>query len=172
MSLPQAVNQLDWGPVEVAAELLRVKIDRSVNFDRARWDGRVIRTDYPVDALHDLAHFQVAPAWRRRRVGFGLGLEPTGGGVYAPMLASSDRAIAEEELASMLGLIWACELGYEWRNEAMEHSWCVEGVEHPAALSLGHSDKLDAIGVTKDGGINWPPRCARPWRSSDFWQAG
>jgi hypothetical protein len=75
------------------------------------------------DALHELAHYAVAPTWRRRRRQFGLGspgLRP-----WIPPLVSNQTAAIEERMASALAIHWLWRGGM--REQARKtwsfHSW-------------------------------------------------
>lgn len=71
--------------------------------------GDVLR---PWMALHDVAHWLLAPRWRRRRTNFGLGPAPQVHGREAPSrrLVSAGHARREESAAAVLTVFLAREL--------------------------------------------------------------
>lgn len=74
------------------------------------WDGCAIRTRSETSVVfHEIAHWQIAPPSRRARVDFGLGAGPETGRISeANAAACVDAATKEEEedLASLLGILW------------------------------------------------------------------
>ncbi len=76
------------------------------------WDGRVIRTRSETSVVfHEIAHWQLAGA-RRTAIDFGLGAGPESGRIdEANAAASADGAAREHEenLASLLGILWEVE---------------------------------------------------------------
>ncbi len=76
------------------------------------WDGRVIRTRSETSVVfHEIAHWQIAPPERRGLYDFGLGAGPESGRIVeANAAACVDDATKEHEenLASLLGILWEC----------------------------------------------------------------
>ncbi|MDO9016580.1 MAG: hypothetical protein Q7V43_06675 [Myxococcales bacterium] len=66
----------------------------------------------PWMALHDVAHWLVAPTWRKRRTNFGLGAAPQVHRREAPsrVLVSTRHARAEETAAAVLTIFLAWDL--------------------------------------------------------------
>lgn len=79
----------------------------------------------PWMALHDVAHYLLAPRWRRRRTNFGLGPAPQVRGREAPTrpLVSLRRAGPEEECAAVLTVLLA---------------WALLDGDSAASATLGH----------------------------------
>jgi len=77
------------------------------------WDGAAIRTKSETSVIfHEIAHWQIAPTERRAVYDFGLGAGPeTGRAADANAVACVDSAAKEEEenLASLLGILWEVE---------------------------------------------------------------
>lgn len=77
------------------------------------WDGHVIRTRSETSVVfHEIAHWQVAPAERRALPDFGLGAGPETGFIDdANRAACVDFPVKEREenLASLLGILWEAE---------------------------------------------------------------
>ena len=77
------------------------------------WDGFAIRTRSETSVVfHEIAHWQIAPLERRGLYDFGLGAGPeTGRLTEANNAACVDNATKEEEenLASLLGVLWEVE---------------------------------------------------------------
>jgi hypothetical protein len=77
------------------------------------WDGRAIRTRSETSVVfHEIAHWQLAPPGRRAIYDFGLGAGPeTGRIAEADAAACVDHAVKEDEenLASLLGILWETE---------------------------------------------------------------
>jgi hypothetical protein len=76
------------------------------------WDGHVIRTRSETSVVfHEIAHWQIAPVERRGLYDFGLGAGPeTGRIIEANAAVCVDNATKEHEenLASLLGILWEC----------------------------------------------------------------
>jgi hypothetical protein len=79
------------------------------------WDGRNLRAGTEAYVLlHEVAHFQIAPPGRRRRIDFGLGPGPETGdraGAERHRAAALLAREREEAMASLLGVLWEIELG-------------------------------------------------------------
>ena len=77
------------------------------------WDGRVIRSRSETSVVfHEIAHWQIASPARRALYDFGLGAGPETGRISeANAAACADAAMREEEenLASLLGILWETE---------------------------------------------------------------
>jgi hypothetical protein len=90
------------------------------------WDGRVIRTRSETSVVfHEIAHWQLAGA-RRDVVDFGLGAGPETGRVdEANAVACADAATREHEenLASLLGILWEVEHGEPALLAFAEQNW-------------------------------------------------
>jgi hypothetical protein len=91
------------------------------------WDGRNLRTGTEAYVLlHEVAHFQIAPPGRRRRIDFGLGPGPETGDQAG---AERHRAAAllarerEEAMASLLGVLWEVELGQPGLASFLDQNW-------------------------------------------------
>ena len=77
------------------------------------WDGTVIRTRSETSVVfHEIAHWQIVPPERRALYDFGVGAGPeTGRITEANDVVSVDNATREQEenLASLLGILWEVE---------------------------------------------------------------
>ncbi len=77
------------------------------------WDGHAIRTRPEGSVVfHEIAHWQNAPIERRHIYDLGLGAGPETGNVAAANAATCvDQTMKEEEenLASLLGILWEVE---------------------------------------------------------------
>lgn len=91
------------------------------------WDGRVIRTRSETSVVfHEIAHWQIAPVERRALPDFGLGAGPETGFIDA-----ANRAVCvdfatkerEENLASLLGILWETEHGEPAILAFAEQNW-------------------------------------------------
>jgi hypothetical protein len=91
------------------------------------WDGRVIRTRSETSVLfHEIAHWQVAPAARRGIVDFGVGPGPETGRIADAEAAVCTDAVAQEEeenLSSLLGILWEVEYGLPALMAFAEQNW-------------------------------------------------
>lgn len=117
------ISEDDWGPARKVAEQFFTKIGHlGQPNDAPLWDGETVTASTPANLLHEVAHFQIAPAWRRFKPGYGLGIEPEG--VEHPQLATDIRSAVEESLSSVLGVLWQAHLDYEdWQGTAQSHGW-------------------------------------------------
>lgn len=91
------------------------------------WDGNVIRirTETAV-LLHEIAHWQIAPPERRLLYDFGLGAGPETGrraDADAARCVSTDTQVEEEDLASLLGILWEVHLGGPALIAFCEQNW-------------------------------------------------
>ena len=183
------VKATDWRPAKRIARTIFPRIGRrqSLDFEDSPklWNGEVVHASSPANLLHEVAHFQLAPEWRRHTHAYGLGIEPEGGNARtAPLLVSASRAFKEEALASALGIWWEIYLDYEnWSKTAEEHSWLVTLKTDPMELGPWHrgpetsqefrevtgavTDELLSLGVL---GPDLTPRpiLAPPWRHTSF----
>jgi hypothetical protein len=98
------------------------------------WDGQVIRTRSETSVVfHEIAHWQIAPPARRAAYDFGLGAGPETGRIAEADSASQvDSATKEEEenLASLLGILWETEYGEPAVLAFAEQNW-LELYERP-----------------------------------------
>ena len=91
------------------------------------WDGRAValQTETAV-LLHEFSHWQIAPASRRNLPDFGLGAGPeTGFTMVADAACCVDDGTKEreEDLASLLGIIWEVYLGGPALIAFCEQNW-------------------------------------------------
>jgi hypothetical protein len=97
------------------------------------WDGRVIRTRSETSVVfHEIAHWQLAGE-RRARIDFGLGAGPESGRIdEANAAACADAATREHEenLASLLGILWEVEHDEPALLAFAEQNW-LELAERP-----------------------------------------
>jgi hypothetical protein len=91
------------------------------------WDGNAIRTKSETSVVfHEIAHWQIARMERRAVCDFGLGAGPeTGCASEANAVACVDSATKEEEenLASLLGILWEVEHGEPALLAFAEQNW-------------------------------------------------
>jgi hypothetical protein len=103
------------------------------------WDGSSVRTrSEPAVLLHEVAHFQLASPARRRLLDFGLGAGPeTGEAAAADALRCVEAAEreAEEQQASLLGILWEIELGQPAILAFQEQNW-LEGAGRPSTADF------------------------------------
>ena len=95
--------------------------------DAFSWDGSVIltRTEAAV-LLHEIAHWQIAPRHRRCLPDFGLGAGPETGRFSeagAACCVDDPKRETEEDLASLLGILWEVELGGPALIAFCEQNW-------------------------------------------------
>ncbi len=100
------------------------------------YDGYAIRVRSEAYVLiHEVGHYQVCSPERRRLADFGLGAGPETGRIAE---ADGDQRLfgplreCEEQLASLLGILWEAELGQPALFAFMEQNW-MEGWARPAA---------------------------------------
>lgn len=98
-----------WVLAAERAERLGMKImTREVNSENPwSWNGTelsigVVNRLNHIQLTHEGSHWLVAPKWRRKAPGFGLGWEPNGYPGVKNELVSSHRADKEERLATIL----------------------------------------------------------------------
>lgn len=91
------------------------------------WDGQVIRTRSETSVVfHEIAHWFIAPEPRRGLYDFGLGAGPETGRIdEANAAACVDNATKEEEenLSSLLGILWEAEHGEPAILAFAEQNW-------------------------------------------------
>jgi len=91
------------------------------------WDGRALRAGTEAYVLlHEIAHFQLAPPGRRRRIDFGLGPGPETGdraGAERHEAAGGLAREREEAMASLLGILWEIELGQPGLASFLDQNW-------------------------------------------------
>ncbi len=122
--------------------------------DQLCWIGDgVIRSNNESNALHELAHFLVAPKSRKRSVNFGLGHCPDDNrDIDSPMTIKPSNAQKEEELASVLGILYEKELNLKvrdyplWKATYSEHGW------HDHSSKMSFEDVVDIL--LKKGYLN------------------
>ena len=76
--------------------------------------------------FHEIAHWQIAPVERRSLYDFGLGAGPETGRIFeANTVACVDDAIKEDEenLASLLGILWEADHGEPAIIAFAEQNW-------------------------------------------------
>jgi hypothetical protein len=91
------------------------------------WDGKVIRTRSETSVVfHEIAHWQIAPRERLALPDFGVGAGPETGRVdEADAVLCVDAATKEEEenLSSLLGILWETEYGEPAILAFAEQNW-------------------------------------------------
>lgn len=91
------------------------------------WDGAAVRTQTETAVLlHEIAHWLIAPPERRCLPDFGLGAGPeTGRVAEADAARCVDDATkeTEENVASLLGILWEAELGGPALIAFCEQNW-------------------------------------------------
>jgi hypothetical protein len=91
------------------------------------WDGTFIRTRSETSVVfHEIAHWQIAPLARRPLPDFGVGAGPETGRVdEANAAICVDAATKEEEenLSSLLGILWEVEYGEPAILAFAEQNW-------------------------------------------------
>ncbi len=100
------------------------------------WDGTALNgaTEAYV-ILHEVAHFALAPAERRRLIDFGLGPGPDTVDHDAAESAAVLPPLAREEdeaAASLLGIVWEAQLGQPALASFLDQNW-LEGLDRSAA---------------------------------------
>lgn len=129
------------------------------------WDGRAIRARSEASVLiHEVAHWQIAPADRRGLPDFGLGAGPETGRVADAEAArcASDRVKEHEELmASLLGILWEAALGQPAIHAFIEQNW-LEAWDRPAAGEQFRRtvDDLMSRGLIGADGMPYPGSAA------------
>jgi hypothetical protein len=125
------------------------------------WDGQILRTESEAWViLHEIGHFQTAPPQRRHLIDFGLGAGPeTGRIAEADAACASDRETGdrEEQIASLLGILWEEALGQPALLALQEHNW-LEGWNRAGgpAHFTACMDRLSALGLVDAQGRPLP----------------
>lgn len=95
--------------------------------DGFSWNGDAVATQTETAVLlHEFAHWQIAPKTRRRLPDFGLGAGPETGNVEIANTAScvdQQTKEREENLASLLGILWEVEIGGPAIIAFCEQNW-------------------------------------------------
>jgi hypothetical protein len=102
------------------------------------WDGKIMRggTEAYV-LLHEVAHWQLADARRRRAFEFGLGPGPETGHRDAARRATRLTGLSrdrEEAMASLLGILWEAELRQPALASFLDQNW-LEGADRPGTIA-------------------------------------
>lgn len=125
--------------------------------DGFSWDGQAVATHTETAVfLHEIAHWQIAPPARRALPDFGLGAGPETGSIEAANAAScvdDQTKELEENLASLLGILWETELGGPAVIAFCEQNW-LELHDRPG--TAGHfvsvfNELLSRGLITKEG---------------------
>jgi hypothetical protein len=121
------------------------------------WDGARVRVlTEPAVLLHEVAHYQLASPERRGLPDFGLGAGPETGRIdsanQACRLTGLPREI-EEQMASLLGILWEVELEQPAILAFLEQNW-LEGAGRPGAAEFLAQTlaRLTAMGLVDGGG--------------------
>ncbi len=121
------------------------------------WDGACVRTKSEAAVLiHEVAHFQLAFGPRRFTPDFGLGAGPETGLIAraeaARVIDDQDRE-EEEQMASLLGILWEVALGQAGILAFLEQNW-LEGAgrRSTAAFFIGILGRLQSLGLIDDNG--------------------
>jgi hypothetical protein len=103
------------------------------------WDGTAVRVRSEAWVLlHEIAHWQLCPPERRRLPDFGLGAGPETGRIEEADAAACVGAAArerEEQLSSLLGILWEAELGQPALLAFLEQNW-LEGWRRPTCATF------------------------------------
>lgn len=91
------------------------------------WDGSAVASETETAVLlHEFAHWQVAPPSRRVLYDFGLGAGPETGRkkeADSACCVDDDTKVREEDLASLLGILWEVDLGGPAVIAFREQNW-------------------------------------------------
>lgn len=104
------------------------------------WTGKFLNTALSVtntNVLHDVAHFQLATPIRRRMPDFGLGPSVDSQG-WAPRVIPSNQSDIEENIVSILGILWERELGINHIDTLHDHNW----IDRDGKLFSGRIDLI------------------------------
>ena len=121
------------------------------------WDGHAIRTRSETSVVfHEIAHWQIAPAERRKLYDFGLGAGPETGRIEeanATACVGNDVKEDEENLASLLGILWEVEHDEPAILAFAEQNW-LEFYGRPSTHDhfIEYLAKLRARGLVDDDG--------------------
>lgn len=121
------------------------------------WDGQVIRTRSETSVVfHEIAHWQIAPPERRVLPDFGLGAGPETGFIDdANRAACVDFSVKEREenLASLLGILWEVEHDEPAILAFAEQNWLeLPERANTHAHFAEHLEMLKERGVIDDDG--------------------
>jgi hypothetical protein len=167
-------NDDDWVPARRVAKRFFSQIGVMSRNDKGPlWDGKTVVSTSPANLLHEVAHFQIAPDWRRFKPGYGLGVEPEGS-CRPPQLVPDLRTEIEEGLASTLGILWEAHLGYPgWNDTARSHGWGearddedFKDVAEFLKAAREQSRKLLRLGLITAEGVPRPV-LAKRWRARE-----
>jgi hypothetical protein len=122
------------------------------------WDGSHVRSSCtePSVLIHEVAHYQLASPTRRALPDFGLGAGPETGRIAdadaARCLGDTERE-AEEQMASLLGILWEVTLDQPGIHSFLEQNW-LEGAQRPtsAAFFSRTLQRLQQLGLVDDDG--------------------
>ena len=126
--------------------------------DGFSWNGTAVATQTETAVLlHEFAHWQVAPESRRCLPDFGLGAGPETGRVAqaeAACCVDDQTKIREEDLASLLGILWEAEIGGPAIIAFCEQNW-LELAQRPgtAAHFVSVLDDLEVRKLINAGGF-------------------
>jgi hypothetical protein len=99
------------------------------------WDGRAIRTRSETSVIfHEIAHWQIVPPARRDLPDFGVGAGPETGRIAeadAAVCVDEDTREEEENLSSLLGILWEAECDEPALLAFAEQNW-LELYERPS----------------------------------------
>jgi hypothetical protein len=121
------------------------------------WDGSAVRTgSEPAVLLHEVAHYQLASPTRRALPDFGLGAGPETGEIAVADAACRLDGLAretEEQMASLLGILWEIELDQPAILAFQEQNW-LEGAGRSGAAAFFSAtlQRLRAYGVIDEDG--------------------
>lgn len=114
------------------------------------WDGTAVRVRSEAWVLlHEIAHWQLCPPERRGLPDFGLGAGPeTGRAAEADAAACVDVAVKEreEQLSSLLGILWEAELGQPALLAFLEQNW-LEGWQRPTCAAFFREAVADLVAL-------------------------
>jgi hypothetical protein len=125
--------------------------------DGVTWDGQAVAIRMePSVIIHEVAHYQLAPADRRYLTDFGLGPGPESGDKAQ---GEADRRVfgvdcdREEALVSLLGVLWEAELGQPAVLAFLEQNWLEGGaVAHNIRHFVRNVTELKEGGFIDDEG--------------------
>ena len=121
------------------------------------WDGAAIRTCSETSVVfHEIAHWQIATPERRAVVDFGLGAGPESGRADEADLATCVDQVTcehEENLASLLGILWEVEAGEPALLAFAEQNWLELGERvHTHRHFAAHVLELRSRGLIDEDG--------------------
>jgi len=125
----------DWCAALDLARRHGVAVHPTGTYRAFNWDGAALDGDTEAYViLHEVAHYVLAPAERRKLPDFGLGPGPD-----TLDRASAEQAVAlpvqereaDEAMASLLGILWEAELGQPALASFLDQNW-LEGLERSA----------------------------------------